>query len=102
MTVRPTASQRRLLLCLAAGDLIRLPAWSSRIQLIATSGQTGSVPTPTYRVLLRHGWIERTSGPDAQVPTFRLSSAGQRLLTSIEGGADVVPGANTPGAGPPE
>jgi hypothetical protein len=82
--VQPTASQRRLLERLAAGDVIRLPPWSRRIQVIAVNRQTGSVPSPTFRALLRHGWIERTSGPADQEPTFRLSDLGRRLLDPAE------------------
>src|SRR5215208_8092465 len=90
MTARPTVSQRRLLAGLAAGDLIRLPPWSRRIQRIAAGGETGSVPSPTFRVLLRYGWIERTSGPGDQVPTYRISDAGRRLLEATEPGTAEV------------
>jgi hypothetical protein len=81
-----------LLSRLAAGDLIRLPPWSRHIQLIAVGNETGSVPSPTFRVLLRYGWIERASGPGDQVPTYRLSDAGRRLLSATEHGAAEVPG----------
>ena len=91
MTARLTASQRRLLERLVAGDLIRLPPWSRRIHLITTGGETGSVPTPTFRALLRHGWIERAAGSSNQVPTFRISEAARRLLEASEDGIADVP-----------
>ncbi len=80
MTPRPTLAQRRLLERLAAGSTIRLPPWTKRIQLVTVGEQTEYLSTPTFRVLLRHGWIVRDSGPGDQVPSYRLSEAGQRLL----------------------
>lgn len=80
MTPQPTGSQRRLLERLDAGSVIRLPPWSKRIQLVTVGEETGTVPAPTFRVLLRHGWVVRASGPADQVPSYRLSEAGKRLL----------------------
>ena len=80
MTPRPTGPQRRLLERLDAGSVIRLPPWSNRIQLVAVGDQTEYLSTPTFRVLLRHAWIVRASGPADQVPSYRLSEAGRRLL----------------------
>ena len=74
---RPTAAQRELLERLAEGAVIRMPPWSKKVRLIpARSGPTPSVPSATFRVLLRHGWIERESA-DSYVPSFRLSDAGR-------------------------
>lgn len=80
MTPRPTLAQRRVLECLAAGGVIYLPPWSKRIQLVAVGERTAYLPTPTFRALLRHGWIVRASGQGDQMPSFRLSEAGQGLL----------------------
>lgn len=80
MTPRPTDAQRRLLERLDAGSVIRLPPWSKRIQLVTVGENASYLSTPTFRVLLRHGWIVRTSGPADQVPSFRLSEAGKRVL----------------------
>ena len=79
-TPRLTGPQRRILERLDAGAVIRLPPWSKRIQLVAVGAETSYLSTPTFRVLLRHGWIVRASGPADQVPSFRLSEAGRRLL----------------------
>ena len=84
--VRPTPAQRRLLERLGQGAVLRMPPWSRHVRLIpAGAGETPSVPTATFRVLLRHGWIERESGPDSQVPSFRLSAAGQAALDRAGG-----------------
>jgi hypothetical protein len=80
VSARPTAAQRRLLERLDAGSVIRLPPWSKRIQLVTVGAETGHLSTPTFRVLLRHGWIARASGPDSQVPSFGLSEAGRQAL----------------------
>ncbi len=83
MTPQPTASQRRLLERLDAGSVIRLPPWSKRIQLVTVGERTGTVPTPTFRVLLRHSWLVRASGPGDQVPSYRLTGAGKQLLEAL-------------------
>ena len=48
--------------------------------MISASGETGYLPTPTFRVLLRYGWIDRANGAADRVPTYRLSEAGGQLL----------------------
>ena len=80
MAPQPTGPQRRLLERLAAGSVIRLPPWSRRIQLITVGQPMDTVPTATFRALLRHGWIVRTSAPADQVPSFALSDAGRQHL----------------------
>ena len=80
MTPRPTLAQRLLLERLAAGSTIRLPPWTKRIQLVAVGEQMAYVSTPTFRALLRHGWIVRVSGPGDQVPSFGLSEDGKLAL----------------------
>src|SRR5688572_17296373 len=80
VTPRPTLAQRRLLERLAARSTVRLPPWTKRIQLVAVGEQTEYLSTPTFRALLRHGWIVRASGPGDQVPSYRLSEAGRQAL----------------------
>ena len=80
MTPRPTAAQLRLLERLAAGSVIRMPPWSKRIQPVTVGEAMDTVPTATFRALLRHGWIARSSSPADQVPSYRLSESGLRLL----------------------
>lgn len=83
--MRPTPTQRRLLERLAEGAVIRMPPWGKHVLLIpAGTGATPSVPTATFRVLLRYGWIERDS-PDSYVPTYRLSDAGRAALHGASG-----------------
>jgi hypothetical protein len=83
VTPRPTGPQRRILERLDAGSVVRLPPWSKRIQLIAVGEQTQYLSTPTFRALLRHGWIVRASGPADQVSSYRLSEAGKLILEPL-------------------
>ena len=77
---QPSRQRRRLLERLNAGGVIRLPPWSTRIQLISVGYATSYLATPTFRALLRHGWVVRAGGANDQVPSYRLSEAGKRLL----------------------
>ena len=84
--VRPTRTQRHLLEQLAEGGMLSMPPWAKRILLIPRgSGLTPTVPSATFRVLLRHGWIEREGGADSWPPRFRISAAGRAELEVRQG-----------------
>ena len=79
---RPSLTQRRVLERLASGAVVRMPPWARRSQLVAAGEQGEHLADATLRVLLRHGWVKRETGPASQVPTYHLSRVGRQALAA--------------------